>query len=153
MTRAPRAPRDPVKRPRAIRREDRASSRGFQLLLDALEGCTGPNGACSLELARTPDLHVAFLLDNGETLGCVRIRRGRLSREPHTTSADAPADTRVVLSPGAAKQVLTGHPASALGNAYFNGQARVEGDVRHLMNLLNLLECLAPHLDSDGGKR
>jgi hypothetical protein len=131
-----------------LRQRGRGSAADFHLLFDALEAFARPPGPLARDVARTPDLHVAFESDAGETLACVRIRRGRVAAEPHAESAT----TRVVLGPLTARQVLLGHPAGVLSEAYFDGRAKVEGRVRDLMELLNLLEALKTHLNGREGR-
>lgn len=138
-----------MKRLREVRRRGRGSTADFRLLFDALEACSGPSAPLERAVARTPDLHLAFQLESGETLACVRIWRGRMSKEPHAE----PASTRVILPPTTAERMVTGHPAGVLSAAYFDGSARVEGRVWELMDLLNLLEHLTSHIDSVGGGR
>ncbi|MEM3087416.1 MAG: hypothetical protein QXO51_00625 [Halobacteria archaeon] len=140
------ADREPVRDLRELRRKGKGSAADFHLLFDALEAFARPRGPLAGDVARTPDLHVAFESDAGETLACVRIRRGKVVRGPHAESAS----TRVILGPLAARQALLGHPAGVLSEAYFDGRAKVEGRVRDLMELLNLLESLNARLNGEG---
>lgn len=141
------SPAGALERLRELRCSGRASPKQFHLLTDALVEVSGKPGPLAGEVMRSPDLHVAFRLDSGEPLTCVRLRRGRLSSHPDPESSA----TQVTLPAATAARALKDHPARVLGEAYMSGEANVKGEVSHLMTLVALLESLAPRLAPEDG--